>query len=177
MVGALAFLGFRAIMGSIFVAHGYPKLFGGTGKPVSETAARILGPGFVQAVSNGGISTTATHFREMGIPFPYLMAWFVSLLEFAGGILLIAGWLTRPTALLLASEMVVAIQKVHWRNGLIGPGGFEFPLAMLAGCLGLFGAGPGDLSIDDLISDQNAPGRREGQTPSPPATPTGGAIR
>ena len=47
-------------------------------------------------------------FTELGIPAPALNAYFVSGLEFVGGILLIVGLGTRPIALMCAIDMVVA---------------------------------------------------------------------
>ena len=48
-------------------------------------------------------------FSSIGIPFPELNAAFVSRLEYYGGMLLLAGALTRITALLLSSTMIVAL--------------------------------------------------------------------
>ncbi|HUY81861.1 MAG TPA: DoxX family protein [Acidobacteriaceae bacterium] len=48
------------------------------------------------------------YFGSLGIPLPVLMAPAISFLEFAGGILLIAGLLTRLTGFLLAADMFVA---------------------------------------------------------------------
>jgi hypothetical protein len=48
-------------------------------------------------------------FTKLGFPFPELTAHFVGVLEIVGGILLIAGLLTRLTAIPFAIEMVVAI--------------------------------------------------------------------
>lgn len=149
MLSDLGLLILRLIVGGIFVAHGYPKLFGGPGKEIRPAAAQFLGPGFVQAVERGGPETFATTLERLGVPEPRLMAWFVGGVEFVGGILLAIGWLTRLVALLLAGDMLVAIVRVHWRNGLIGPGGFEFPLALLGACLALAGTGPGRFSIDE----------------------------
>jgi putative oxidoreductase len=47
--------------------------------------------------------------------------------------------------------MKVAIWKVHWKNGLMGEGGFEFPLSLLGACLALLVTGPGRLSLDSLL--------------------------
>src|SRR5579862_5738687 len=47
-------------------------------------------------------------FTDLGIPAPALNAWFVSGLEFAGGLVLIVGLGSRLVALLLAIDMVVA---------------------------------------------------------------------
>lgn len=148
MLCDLGLLGLRLIVGSIFIAHGFPKLFGGQGKEIPPVVARYLGDGFVQSVARGSPSSFAPAIERMGLPKPLIFAWLVSCLEFFGGIMLAIGWLTRVVSLLLAGEMVVAIVKVHWRNGLVGQGGFEFPLALLGGCLSLVGCGSGRVSID-----------------------------
>jgi putative oxidoreductase len=76
------------------------------------------------------------------------MAWVAALAELAGGALLVLGWCTRPAALLLAGNMVVAVSRVHWKNGLVGQGGYELALVMLAACLTFLLGGPGAISID-----------------------------
>ena len=48
------------------------------------------------------------YFTTLGIPLPGFNALFVSITEFAGGILLIAGFGTRLVGLLLALDMLVA---------------------------------------------------------------------
>ncbi|HVC33258.1 MAG TPA: DoxX family protein [Chloroflexota bacterium] len=148
MVRDLCLLGMRLIVGGIFAAHGYPKLFGGQGKEVSTEAARYLGQGFVEAVQRGSPAGFAPAVQRLGLPGPIVVAWFVAGLEFFGGVMLAIGWLTRPTAFLLAGEMATATLRVHWRNGLIAQGGFEFPLSLLGACLGLIGTGPGAMSVD-----------------------------
>src|SRR6201996_6969064 len=47
-------------------------------------------------------------FASLNIPFPGFNAPFISMLEFAGGILFILGLFSRPIALLLACNMFVA---------------------------------------------------------------------
>src|SRR6516164_3793143 len=54
------------------------------------------------------INKVVGFFTELGIPAPVLNAWFVSGLEFAGGLLLIAGLGLRLVGLLLAIDMMVA---------------------------------------------------------------------
>ncbi len=138
----------RVIIGGLFMLHGYPKLFGGPGKQVHPRLQRHLGPGFAQFMEQGGISNFRSTVERIGVPMPHLMAWVAALAEFVGGGLLILGWLTRPAALLLCGDMGVAISRVHWRTGLMGQGGYELALALLAGLLGILFAGPGAISID-----------------------------
>src|SRR6185369_12886729 len=48
-------------------------------------------------------------FTKLGFPFPAETAHFVAIAEIAGGLLLISGLFTRPTALFFIGEMIVAI--------------------------------------------------------------------
>lgn len=59
---------------------------------------------------------TVSFFRDLGIPMPELNAAFVSRLEYYGGMLLIAGLLTRVVAALLGSTMVVALLTADREN-------------------------------------------------------------
>jgi putative oxidoreductase len=47
--------------------------------------------------------------------------------------------------------MVVAILKVHLHHGLVGPQGYEFPLALFALAIVLIGTGPGHLAADSYM--------------------------
>ena len=121
-----ALLALRVVLGVILVAHGYSKVFGGFSK-------------HAQTVS--------------GLGFPHWLAYFSTATEFVGGILLIAGLLTRFVSIAVVIEMLVAIFKVHLKNGLIGQNrsGYEFPLclAVMAFSLIIFGGGP--FGLDWLI--------------------------
>lgn len=55
------------------------------------------------------MENTVNFFTELRIPFPELNAAFVARLEYYGGMLLLAGLLTRVVALLLSSTMIVAL--------------------------------------------------------------------
>ncbi|MBI2954332.1 MAG: DoxX family protein [Chloroflexi bacterium] len=138
----LGLLLLRLIVGNIFAVHGYPKLFVGPEKQVAPEAVRYLGPGFVQQMQVGR-KGFAEGLRGMGVPMAEMMAVVVGTVEFFGGLLLMLGCFTRPIALLLSADMVVAIWKVHWPYGLVGPKGFEFPLSLLGACLALFFADSG----------------------------------
>ncbi len=54
------------------------------------------------------------NFEGWGIPAPHLLAPFASGVEFVGGILLLAGLLTRISAGALGVVMIVAIAAVQW---------------------------------------------------------------
>lgn len=118
----------RVVVGVIFIAHGAPKIF-------------------------GGMEGTAGFFGSLGIPLPIVAAWMVSLLEFLGGIALIAGFLVTPIALLLTTHMLIGILLVHAANGfyVVGPeaqGGVEFNLLLGASLLMLVFGGPGLAALD-----------------------------
>jgi putative oxidoreductase len=123
----LALVIVRLVLGVIMVAHGYHKVFGGLQQ-------------FAHMVGNMGI--------------PAWLGYVAALTELIGGLMVVAGFFTRPAAFALCIDLVVAIAKVHWRNGLMGAPdrpGFEFPLALaaLAFALIFFGAGP--ISIDHVL--------------------------
>jgi putative oxidoreductase len=145
---SLGLLLLRTVIGTIMMVHGYPKLFGGEGKgeQVPPEAKDTLGEGFVNAVEQGGIENTAGMMENIGLPNPKMQALAVALVEFGGGLLLVLGWMTRPAALAVAFSQLVAINKVHAEQGVVG--GYEFNASLIAGagCIAL--AGPGKLSID-----------------------------
>lgn len=146
----LGLLLMRLIVGGIFAIHGYPKVFGGAGKVgrLPPTLRRHLGPGFDAAMERGGIANFRGNVERTSVPLPGVMAWAAALAELVGGALLIVGWLTRPAALMLCGNMVVAVTRVHWKSGLVGQSGYEFALALLGALVALLLGGPGALSVD-----------------------------
>lgn len=128
----------RVFLGVIFVAHGAQKIFGLFGGP--------------------GLEGTIAYFRSaLGVP-PALAA-LAAFTEFFGGLAVFVGLLTRPAALGLIAVMLVAVAKVHWRNGFflnmsLQPGkahGFEFNWALIGMALALLVGGGGAKSLDRLI--------------------------
>jgi putative oxidoreductase len=123
----LALLVMRLALGAIMVAHGYHKVFGGL-----------------------------HHFAEVvgSLGLPAWLGYVSAFTEFLGGLLLLAGFFTRPAGFALCVNLTVAIWKVHWHNGLLGSPdrpGYEFPLAAaaLAFAVIFFGAGP--ISFDHIL--------------------------
>jgi len=93
----------------------------------------------------------------LGIPAPALNAWFVSGLEFVGGLLLILGVGSRLIALPLVIDMIVAC-IVADREALFSiisnPGNFTAaaPFTFLAASLIVLIFGSGKLSLDALLT-------------------------
>lgn len=91
---------------------------------------------------------------EMGFPAPVLFAWAAGIAEFAGGLLLAIGLLTRPAALLIVVTMAVA---TFIRQA--GDPFTEREAAVLHGTIALLFliAGPGRLSVDAMLGRRLPP--------------------
>lgn len=124
----LALLALRISTGLTMAAHGYQKVF------------------------TYGIGGVTGGFAGMGIPGATVAAPFVSFLELVGGVLVAAGFLTRPLALLLAIDMLVAATFVHLKDGFFLPKGAEFTLLLMVNCLVLAITGAGSFSLDSIVS-------------------------
>jgi putative oxidoreductase len=96
-------------------------------------------------------------FASLGIPFPGLNAAFVGSLECAGGVLLILGLGSRPIALLLAGNMLVAYLTAD-REALAAvfsdPGKFygAAPYTFLFAAVLILAFGPGAIALDHLLN-------------------------
>ena len=122
----LALFVLRVALGAIMIAHGKEKVFGGMAKHIA----------FIHSI---------------GVPLPTLMAYLSAGAEFVGGILLVVGLFTRIASFAICVDMLVAIFKVHLKNGFTGQGNYQFPLALavIAFALIFYGAGP--ISLDWAI--------------------------
>ena len=103
-----------------------------------------------------GIAGVQSAFAQMGAPLPMVTGPLVGVLEFAGGLALVVGLLTRPIALALAFDMLGAIIIFHYKNGFFVPKGIEFVMMLGAAALTLVFAGPGGLSLDAWLAGRNA---------------------
>ena len=130
----LGLVALRLIVGVIMIAHGYGKVF------------------------HGGLSQHVHRVASLGLAG--WLAYPSAFAEFAGGILLIVGLLTRFVSLLILIDLAVAIWKVHWKDGMFGKGGYEFPLtlATIAFALIFFGAGP--IALDAILGKSGGPKKK-----------------
>jgi putative oxidoreductase len=92
------------------------------------------------------------NFVGWGIPFPDVLAPFVSGVEFFGGIFLLLGLLTRISAGALGVVMIVAVRSAQWDqiDSLETLVGFD-EVIYLAIFLWLAIAGPGPIAIDRVL--------------------------
>ncbi|MBZ5562695.1 MAG: DoxX family protein [Acidobacteriia bacterium] len=141
----------RLVLGVVFIAHGAQKMLGWFG-------------GY-------GFSATMGFFtKQMGIPAVF--AFLAIAAEFFGGLGLILGLLGRIAALGIGVEMAVAVALVHRHFGLFmnwygtqKGEGFEYHLLAIALALAVLVKGAGAFSLDRLIYQRLASGRRRAAGP------------
>jgi putative oxidoreductase len=119
----LALLVMRLALGAIMLVHGFHKVF-------------------------GGLHHHAEFVASLGLPA--WTAYLSSFAEFLGGLLVLLGLFTRVAALTLCIDLSVAIAKVNFHNGLMGNGGYEFPLALAALAFALIFFGGGPIAFDHI---------------------------
>jgi putative oxidoreductase len=108
----IALLILRIGVGAIFFGHGMQKVFGAWGGPGIK--------GFSQMLSSLGFAPAL------------FWAYVTGFSELIGGILILAGLLTRGAAGLLLVLMAVATVKVHLPKGyFLDKGGFEYNLLII----------------------------------------------
>jgi putative oxidoreductase len=123
----LALLVMRLTLGTIMVAHGYQKVFGGL-----------------------------QHFAHMigGMGLPVWLGYVAAFTELLGGLLILVGFFTRLAAFAICIDLAVAIWKVHLHNGLLGSPdrpGYEFALAVASLALALIFFGGGPIALDHVL--------------------------
>ncbi|MGI9076734.1 MAG: DoxX family protein [Gemmatimonadaceae bacterium] len=129
----------RTICGAGMMYHGFPKLFSQEGHQIFE-----------------GMLT------QIGVPAPTIMSYLVGVVEFFGGMMLIAGAFVSVVSIFLIFDMLVAAFTVHISSGFnfmnmtgmaqagptFGMPGYEVNLLYIAGLLSLILSGGGPLSFD-----------------------------
>ncbi len=128
----LGLVAMRMALGAVMIVHGYPKVT--------------------------GIHNVEKFFGSIGLP--WWSAYLSAGAEFFGGILVIIGLLTRPAAVALLIDMIVAIDKVHWKHGLVGEGNYQLPMTLAAVCLALIFFGAGPIALDAVIGRGGGGSRR-----------------
>jgi putative oxidoreductase len=124
----ISYLLLRIVSGLIFFQAGGLKLFGWYG-----------------GMPGGG---TAVLFSQVGIG---------ALLEFAGGILIMLGLVTRPAAFILSGEMAVAYFQFHQPNGFWPVQNDGVPAVLFCFIyLYMAARGGGAWSLDSLIRRKKA---------------------
>jgi putative oxidoreductase len=125
----------RAVLGSLFVGHGTQKLFGWFG--------------------GHGPEATGQAFESMGMRPGRRNAIAAGVAETAGGALLVAGFSTPLAGAALSGAMITAIRQVHGGKGpWVTDGGYEYNLVMLATVFALTEAGPGPISLDEVLGTE-----------------------
>ncbi|MFQ5703646.1 MAG: DoxX family protein [Gemmatimonadales bacterium] len=125
----------RVAIGLIFLLHGGMNLIGGRESFMRE----ILG--------------------MVGMTLPDWLLLFVTLVEFFGGIALLAGLYARLAALVLACEMVVVVLMFHLQQGFFIVSvpnvplayGFEYHVALIGGLVCIAFGGPGVWAVESTF--------------------------
>jgi len=111
-------------LATVFIYHGYPKLFGGTDR-------------FIES------------FQAIGLP-----AYFVYVaggIEFFGGVALALGLFTPVAGLLLLLDMAAAMWKYNLNQGISAVREYELPLILGLASLAVAATGGGTFSLDRVI--------------------------
>ena len=137
----IALLLVRLTLAFVFIAHGSQKLFG--------------------AFGGGGIAGTADFFTFLGVVPGSFWAVIVALVEFAGGIALALGVLTRLAALAILVDMLAAVILYNAANGFFvetPTGGWEINLALGTLACVLILATAGKFSVDHWLRGKRPAG-------------------
>lgn len=125
----------RLFIGGMFIGHGTQKLFGWFGGP--------------------GLDGTTGMMDKLGLAPPRANAYAASLSEAVGGAAIALGAFTPLAAASLIGTMTTAIRTVHLKNGFWSSGGgYEYNLTIIAALLLIVDGGPGALSVDGLLGNE-----------------------
>jgi len=121
----------RVLLGVVFFAHGFQKVF------------------------VYGFDGVTANFTKMGVPLAPVSAAYASVVELLGGALLILGVGTTVVAVLVALDMVGAsLTTGSYAAILVSQHGFELEGVILTGALLLMVTGAGRFSIDHILASR-----------------------
>lgn len=131
----------RLTLAFVLVSHGGHMLFG-------------LGAG--GGLGQGGLSHSAALYTAAGLNPGNLIAAIVGIVEFAGGLLIGVGMLTRYAAIAAMGIVGVLMWKIqakwgfflNWTNDVTRGHGTEFSIVLIGMLACLILTGPGDFSLD-----------------------------
>lgn len=133
----------RLIVGGVFLSEGIQKFI------------------FPDALGVG-------RFIRIGIPSPEILAPFVGVVEIVGGVLFLIGLFTRPAAIALMIDMIVAISTT--KIPILLDKGFwamahetRTDWSMLLGSFALLIIGAGKWSVDWLVTRRSSSGQTSGR--------------
>jgi putative oxidoreductase len=138
----------RIVAAFLFIMHGTAKLFGVPHQPQFDN---------LQLMSQEGLQ---------------------GILEFAGGMLLLVGFLSRPVAFILSGDMAVAYFMAHFPKAFLPIlNGGDLAVLFCFVFFYLFFAGGGPWSIDALIRTPLRARKAEAPLPGSIRAPLPGSIR
>ena len=131
----------RLTLAFVLVSHGGHMLFG-------------LGAG--GGLGQGGLTHSAALYTAAGLNPGNLIAAIVGIVEFAGGLLIGVGMLTRYAAIAAMGIVGVLMWKIqakwgfflNWTNDVTRGHGTEFSIVLIGMLACLILTGPGDFSLD-----------------------------
>ena len=149
-------LSLRLVIGIGFMVHGWAKL-------------------------SRGPSGFAKLLTQIGTPVPETTAWVSTFVELLGGLAIFVGAFVEVVSVPLIVMMLVAMFTVHLRYGFssvntigltedgpqFGPPGYEVNLLYIAGLVSLILGGAGALSVDRLLSRNEALSERPKENQRP----------
>ena len=114
------------------------------------------------------MTVVAGLLSKLGLEAALAWAYLVGVVEFAGGVMLALGLLTRFVSVALVIEFTVIVFVLKFANGFLAfapkaiqpgfagmvPGGFEFELLLGLCCLAFLFGGVGRLSIDHAVGKE-----------------------
>ncbi len=139
----------RLTLAIVLIAHGAHDLFGA-----------FAGPG----IGPGGLTNATTYMSSLGLTPAFPLAVLGGVLHLAGGVLLGAGWFTRPTAVVLGCYLVFLVFRdsarwgffLNWTLDRTRGHGMEMGVLLIGGLAALSLAGAGDWSVDGLRANTAA---------------------